>query len=219
MDRTARPWTILGLAIALFGIPAASLIFRLAGFSRGDSGAIVVRELGVLTMVGLLLWIIVKREQLPLSSIGLSRLPIGRGILWTLGLMVAFAAVLFLCLGAILPVLGLSYGSQGGPSLSLPVTLLVVIRAGIAEEIFYRGYGIERLQALTGNRALAAAIPLILFAAFHFSQGVAGVIIAFLIGAVATAFYLWKRNLTVLIAAHFLLDFIPNILLPLVASG
>ena len=95
------------------------------------------------------------------------------------------------------------------------VSLLLYARAGIAEEVFYRGYAIERIEALTGSRAMAAAVPLLIFAGSHFSQGVAGLLITFTIGAIATAIYLWKRNLVILIAAHFMVDFIPNVLLPL----
>lgn len=215
---SSQRWTYAGLAIALFGIPAANLVFKLAGYTRADDNAIVVRELAILALVGFLLWIIRTGERLPLSSIGIRRQPIGPAILWTVIAMIAFAAALFLCLGLLLPALGMTYGSQGGPAVSLAVTTLVVMRAGIAEEIFYRGFAIERIEALTGSRALAALVPLVMFAGFHFSQGMAGVIIAFFVGAAATAIYLWKRNLVILIAAHFTLDFVPNVLIPLVAG-
>jgi uncharacterized protein len=217
--RAGRSWTYVGLGIALFGIPAATVVFKLAGFTRSDTAVIVVRELAILALVALLLWIVRVGERMPLASIGLKRQPVFSAVLWTLAVMVAFAAVLFGCLGVVLPALGLSYGSGGGPAAAVPVTLVVVTRAGLAEEVFYRGYAIERIEALTGNRWVAALIPLILFASFHYSQGVAGVIIALMIGAVATAVYLWKRNLTILIAAHFLLDFIPNVLLPLLSGS
>ena len=213
-----RSWTYAGLGIALFGIPAVNLIFKAGGFTRSADNAIIVRELAILALVALLLWIVRGRERLPLSSIGLRRQPIGHAILWTFVAMVAFAAALFFCLGLLLPSLGLTYGSQGAPAVSLLVTTLVVMRAGIAEEIFYRGFAIERIEALTGSRALAAIVPLILFGAFHFSQGIAGVLISFFVGAAATAIYLWKRNLTILIAAHFTLDFVPNVLIPLIAG-
>lgn len=215
----SRAWTYAGLAIALLGIPAANLIFKVAGFTRNDDGAIIARELAILALVGVLIWIIRKGERLPLSSIGIKRQLIGSAILWTLVTMVAFAAALFLCLGLLLPALGLSYGSQGAPAVSLIVTTLVVLRAGIAEEVFYRGFAIERIEALTKSRAVAAIFPLIMFAGFHFSQGVAGVLIAFFVGAAATAIYLWKRNLLILIAAHFTLDFIPNVLIPLISGS
>lgn len=210
-----RAWTYAGLAIALFGIPAVNLIFKLADFTRNDDGAIVIRELAILALVAVLLWIVRGGERLPLSSIGLRRQPFGPAILWTLVTMIAFAAALFFCIGLLLPALGLTYGSQGAPAVSLAVTTLVVMRAGIAEEVFYRGFAIERIEALTGSRAIAAVVPLIMFAGFHFSQGIAGVLIAFFVGAAATAIYLWKRNLVILIAAHFTLDFVPNVLIPL----
>jgi membrane protease YdiL (CAAX protease family) len=218
-SRAARPWTWVGLAVSLAGIPFVIAIYKLLGFTRSGSGAVVVRELCILALVGLVLWIVRAKERLPLSSIGLKRTPIGATLLWTLAVLIAFAATLFACLGLVLPALGLAYGSSGGLAPALPVTLLVVIRAGLAEEVFYRGFAIERIQTLTGSKALAAGVPLVMFAAFHFSQGIAGVIVAFCIGAVATGFYMFKRNLGVLIAAHFLIDFIPNVLIPLLSKN
>jgi membrane protease YdiL (CAAX protease family) len=97
-------------------------------------------------------------------------------------------------------------------------TTLTVARAGLAEEVFYRGYAIERLEALLPNRWLAALIPLLCFTAFHYRQGLAGVFVALVLGAILTALYLWKRNLIANIIAHFLVDFIPNVLLPLLAG-
>jgi CAAX protease family protein len=215
----SRAWTYAGLVIALFGIPAANLAFKLAGYTKADSEAVVVRELIVLALVALLIWIVRAGERLPLSSIGLKRQPVIPAILWSLAVLAAFLAAVAACLLLILPALGLTYGQGGGPAASLAVTLLVVIRAGLAEEVFYRGYAIERIESLTGSTAIAAIVPLVMFAGFHFSQGVAGIIIASTVGAVATAIYLWKRNLVILIAAHFLTDFIPNVLLPLIGKG
>jgi membrane protease YdiL (CAAX protease family) len=39
-----------------------------------------------------------------------------------------------------------------------------VIRSGIVEELFFRGYAIERLKAIGCGRVLSAAIPLAIFA-------------------------------------------------------
>lgn len=214
---SSRSWTHVGLVIALFGIPLVITAFKLAGLTRADSAAMVVRELLILTLVALLLWIVGSKERLPLSSIGLKRQPVVRSLLWSLAVLLAFAAALIASL-ALLPLLGLTYGQSKGPVAAMGVTLLTIIRAGIAEEVFYRGYAIERIEALTGNRAVAALVPLTAFAAFHYSQGIAGILITLALGAVATAIYLWKRNLVILIIAHFALDFIPNILLPLLAG-
>lgn len=209
-----RRWTYVGLAIALFGAPAVVVLFKLAGFGRADFEATVVRELIILALVAILFWIIRTREKLPLSSIGLRRQKIVPTLLWSLAAMLLFVLGIAACLLAF-PLIGLSYGSSPGPALPLGVSLLLYARAGIAEEVFYRGYAIERIEALTGSRAIAAAVPLLIFAGSHFSQGIAGILITFVIGAIATAIYFWKRNLLILIIAHFMVDFIPNVLLPL----
>jgi membrane protease YdiL (CAAX protease family) len=210
-----RSWTYAGLAIALFAAPAIVILFKLAGFTRADFGATVVRELIILALVAILFWIIRDREKLPLSSIGLRPQKIVPAVLWSLAVMLLFVVGIAACL-LVLPLLGLSYGSSSGPAVPIGVSLLLYARAGIAEEVFYRGYAIERIEALTGSRAIAAALPLLIFAGSHFSQGPAGILMTFVIGAIATAIYLWKRNLLILIIAHFMVDFIPNVLLPLI---
>jgi membrane protease YdiL (CAAX protease family) len=210
-----RSWTYAGLVIALFGAPAVVVLFKLAGFTRADFGATVVRELIILALVAILFWIIRSREKLPLSSIGLRRQKVVPALLWSLAAMLMFGVGIAACL-ILFPLVGLSYGSSSGPAVPLGVSLLLYARAGIAEEVFYRGYAIERIEALTGNRAIAAAVPLLIFAGSHFSQGPAGILITFVIGAIATAIYLWRRNLVILIIAHFMVDFIPNVLLPLI---
>jgi len=50
-----------------------------------------------------------------------------------------------------------------------PVWLLTItcLRAGVGEELFYRGYAIERLQALGLSCFWAAAIPVLIFAAIN----------------------------------------------------
>lgn len=215
MPPAARSWTYAGLAIALLGTPAVVILFKLAGFTRADFGATVVRELIILALVAILFWIIRSREKLPLSSIGLRRQKIVPTLLWSLAAMLMFGVGIAACL-IVFPLVGLSYGSSSGPAVPLGVSLLLYARAGIAEEVFYRGYAIERIEALTSNRAIAAGVPLLIFAGGHFSQGIAGILITLVIGAIATAIYLWKRNLVILILAHFMVDFIPNVLLPLI---
>src|SRR4051812_5833197 len=211
----SRPWTYAGLAIALFGAPAVVILFKLAGFGRADFGATVVREVIILILVAILFWIIRAREKLPLSSIGLRRQKIVPALLWSLAVILLFGVGIAACL-LVFPLIGLSYGSSSGPAVPIGVSLLLYARAGIAEEVFYRGYAIERIEALTSNRVIAATLPLLIFAGSHFSQGPAGILMTFVIGAIATAIYLWKRNLLILILAHFMVDFIPNGLLPLI---
>ena len=145
-----RAWTYAGLAIALFGAPLVVMLFKLAGFTRADFGATVVRELIILALVAILFWIIRSREKLPLSSIGLRRQKVVPAVLWSFAVMLLFGVGIAACL-IVFPLVGLSYGSSSGPAVPMGVSLLIYARAGIAEEVFYRGYAIERVEALTGK--------------------------------------------------------------------
>lgn len=217
MTARARTWTWIGLAIALFGLPLIVFVYRLVVSDPGAGGAVAVRELLILALVAFLLWIVRSREGLPLSSIGIGPAGLWRSLAWGWACFVLVVAGLAACLG-LFAVLGVHYGEGGSVSVSLWATALTVARAGVAEEVFYRGYAIERLEALTGKTWIAALISLIFFAAFHYRQGWPGVLIALVVGAILTGFYLWKRNLVANIIAHFTIDFIPNVLLPLIAG-
>lgn len=211
---SSRGWTIIGLAIALLGIPAIVTAHRFLVPDPIATSTIIVRELAILALTAFLLWIVVSKERLPLSSVGIRTDAVGRSLAWGFGL----AVVAFVVLAAVLILyssLGIHYGEGQSISRALPVTLLAVTRAGISEEVLYRGFALERLQTMTGSKWIAAGVTLVLFAAFHFRQGWAGVFIAFVVGALFTAFYLWKRNLIANMFGHFLVDFVPNVLLPL----
>jgi len=209
---SSRGWSTIGLAIALFGIPAVTTAHRILSPDPHATGGIVARDLAILALTAFLLWIVVKGERLPLSSIGIRTDRIGRSLAWGVGFAVICFAAILGCL-ALYSAIGVHYGEGQSISRALPVTTLAVIRAGISEEVLYRGFAIERLQTMTGSKWLAAGISLLLFAAFHFRQGMAGVVIALVAGAVLTGFYLWKRDLISNMFAHFLVDFIPNVLL------
>jgi membrane protease YdiL (CAAX protease family) len=214
---SSRAWTNVGLAIALLGIPAIVTAHRLLSPDPTASSGIVVRELLILSLTAFLIWLVRTRERLPLSSIGIRVNAVGRSLAWGLGLAVIAFLVLLACLAGF-SVLGVHYGEGTAISRALPVTLLTVIRAGISEEVFYRGYALERLQSITGSKWIAAGVTLLLFSAFHYRQGPAGLLLAFVLGGVFTAFYLWKRDLVATMFAHFLVDFVPNVALPLLGG-
>jgi len=88
--------------------------------------------------------------------------------------------------------------------------ILVVLRAGGVEELFYRGYAIERLQFLGLNRWWAGVSPLLIFGIGHATNGWANVVLA--LGAVLTAVYLWRRDLAANMIGHFMVDFISVLL-------
>jgi len=157
-----------------------------------------------------LLFIIRRGERLPLTSIGLGTSCWWKSILWGLVIAVASAAA-----GGVLAALtGYGHGPGSAAFEKLPLWLitLIVLRAGVVEELFYRGYAIERLQALGLKPAWAAGIPLVIFALGHWTGGAANILIALVLGAILSAFYLWRRDLIANMIGHGTVDFIANVL-------
>ena len=198
-----------GLFIALFGI----LIVRAAVYAFYDPfsfRAVAWREsLNLVCAVGLLL-IIRFGERLPLRSVGIGTTTIKSSSAW--GGIIAFVCGL---LAVVITMLTHYNGGQSGAALAkLPLWLvtLIVLRAGVLEELFYRGYAIERLEALGLNRFWAGTIPLLIFGIAHWTGGWANIVIALVLGAVLTLFYIWRRDLVANMIGHFMVDFIGNVL-------
>ena len=112
--------------------------------------------------------------------------------------------------------------SQGGTiqsnSASAPawVWLVIVLTAGVVEEVLFRAYLFERLADLTGSQWLAAIVSLSAFGAIHVSWNMAhvlGVVVPG--GALFVALYAWRRNLLFNILVHVVVD-LP---LVLIAAG
>lgn len=223
-QHAAGPWpsraTTIGLLLALFGGPAFVAVFRIVTGESHSNLQLIVRELCLLLLAVVLLWLIRTREHLPLTSVGLHTDRIGRSLVRGVVLtVVALAATVGLYLS--LKQAGIRLGEGGSEAFhpSLWVVTLVMLRAGVAEELFYRGYAIERLQALSGSRRVAAIVPLVVFAAAHYRQGVGGIIATFVLGAIFTMAYLRWRDLIANMSGHFLGDFVLNVGVPLMGAG
>lgn len=211
--------TLTGLAVALFGVPVLLYVFvLLAPEGPFSSVFVTVRELSVLALTALLILYVLRVEKLGLDSIGLHNRNWGKSLLLALIILLASFAVLALLL-FLFPLVGISFGESGEVSryggVSPWAITLMVLRAGVVEEICYRGYAMERLEKATGNWFVYFLMPLILFGLWHYRQGVGGIIISFSIGAVLAYAYWKKRDLKANIIAHFTADFIPNVLAPL----
>jgi membrane protease YdiL (CAAX protease family) len=202
------PITYVGLFIALFGM---LLVRQLVNHLWPESTltSALLKEAGM-WLVGFALIAIIRREGLPLSSIGFSIARLGRSILW--GLLIA--VICLAAAGGLIAVTHFSGGETGKALHELPLWLitLIVIRAGVVEELCYRGYAIERLHALGLPRALAATIPLIIFGVGHWTGGWGNILIALVLGAILAGFYLRRRDLLANMTGHFLVDFVGNVL-------
>jgi membrane protease YdiL (CAAX protease family) len=213
------PFTFLGILISYFSISGINLLFKQLYGEQLDDGIMLFKELLIFASVGLLLWIILKKEKRSLESIGLHGRKWKASIGWGfVNVVICFAlaiGVLFL-----IQQLGWTYGdSTAFDKLSLATIAVVTLRAGIAEEVFMRGYLIERLTEMTKNVYVACLLSLVPFALFHAWQGYAGILISFVLGGYLTIIYVWRRDLKSNIITHFLVDFIPNVAIPLIAPS
>jgi membrane protease YdiL (CAAX protease family) len=201
--------TWIGLFLALFGMliarQAVSYFYPTLTFT-----AALWKESLMWLCVIALLFLIWRGEHLSLRSVGIGNAPPIKSLLWSFPL----AIVCLLVGGLLVAITHYGHGESAEAFGKLPVWLvsLICVRAGIAEELFFRGYAIERLEAFGLSRFWAAAIPLLIFGVGHWTGGWANIVIALALGAVLSASYLWRRDLVTNIMAHFLVDFIPNVL-------
>ncbi len=164
------PLACLGLVLA-FGLPELGLPKLL--FGDTCIGARIGREIVWLAFGALLLLWVTHVERLPLASIGLKR-PTWGTLGWGLAATVALIATVMLTFAVIAPALGLHQNmKQTAAIVQVPLWLLITtpIVAGVTEEILYRGYAIERIEFLTGNRWIAGVASGAVFLLAHWSWG------------------------------------------------
>ena len=206
-----RPGVItwIGLFIALFGMLIVRQIVN-HYWPAADFASAAIKEAGMWFVAVLLLLIIKLGEGLPLSSIGFTTVRVGKSILWgfLLGIVCLVVA------GGLVAVTHFTGGEAGKAFEKLPTWLLflIVARAGIVEELCYRGYAIERLHAIGLPRGLAAGVPLIIFGVGHWTGGWANIVIALVLGAILALYFVWRRDLLANMIGHWLVDFVGNVL-------
>lgn len=211
----SRTATIVGLIFAL-GWPLA-----LAAFAPNQNLENLRQDVTVVICewlsVAILAAIVVRWERVPFfSTVGLTR-PKLRDVV-----IVAWLAFLAAVICIVLALNHLTVDGHGSiigqvSAVPLPLRVLLVFTAGVCEEILFRGYALERLKAFMGNNIwLAALVGTVLFTLAHIpryglSAGLAGV---FLVGAILSAIYVWRRNLAGCIALHWFIDGISLLIIP-----
>jgi membrane protease YdiL (CAAX protease family) len=201
--------TWAGLAISLFAMVAIRQVFVFFVPEITFASALLKEALMWLNAIALIV-IIRRGEHLPMRSIGLGTARWWKSILW--GFVIAIVSVV--AVGALVYLTGYGNGPGSAAFEKLPLWLItaIVFRAGVVEELFYRGYGIERLQMIGLSRFWSVAIPLVIFSLGHWSGGAANILIAFVAGLILTGFYLWHRDLAANMIGHGLVDFVANVL-------
>jgi membrane protease YdiL (CAAX protease family) len=148
-------------------------------------------------------------ERRPLASIGL-RAPTWKTPLY--GLVAAVVAVggALVLYAYVFPAFGLRANvEQLGSIQKTPLWFqwMLLLRAPVFEEVFYRGFVIERLSEIIHVRWVAAFISLGAFTYAHLSYwGWETLITVAFQGAVLTGLYLWRRDLGANMIAHLLTD-------------
>lgn len=202
-----RAWrtSALGVLLALgfFSLPVGTWVHEDAGLANR-----LVYELIVWAWVAGILLYVVRVERRRLSSIGFRALG---GKDWSIAILagVLILALLALISLVVFPALHWSESSQEASILALPywLNVLIVVRAAVSEEILFRGYPMERLEELSGSRALAGVVTCAVFTLDHISfWGWHHIFIAGSAGAALTVLYLWRRNIWVNTIAHFIVD-------------
>ena len=201
--------TWVGLAISLF----AMLVIRqvVAFLIPGTTFASAILKEALIWLSAATLLVIIRRgERLPMRSIGLGTARWWKSILW--GFIIAIVSAV--AVGALAYLTGYGHGPGSAAFEKLPLWLItaIVFRAGVVEELFYRGYAIERLRLVGLGRFWSVAIPLVIFSFGHWSGGAANILIAFAAGLILTGFYLWRRDLVANMIGHGLVDFVANVL-------
>jgi len=200
--------TWIGLFLSLFAMVVIRHAFVLFVPEITVAAAILKETLIWISAVALLV-IVGRGEHLSFRSIGLGTSRWWVSILWGLVIAVVSAAIV----GALAYLTGYGHGPGSAAFEKLPLWLitLIVFRAGVVEELFYRGYAIERLQMVGFGRFWSVTIPLVIFSLGHWSGGAANILIALAAGAVLTGFYLWRRDLVANMIGHWLVDFVANV--------
>jgi len=110
-------------------------------------------------------------------------------------------------------ILALAYGRippWGKPDLPQLVFYLALnpITAGFVEELIWRGYFIEKLLAMGMTERKAIIYSSVSFAFIHGFTIPDKLVVTFLFGLIAGAYYVRERNLPVLMVSHVVLDVI-----------
>jgi membrane protease YdiL (CAAX protease family) len=206
--KTSRA-TWAGLFVSLFAMVVIRQVFVF--FVPEITFASAVLKEALIWVSAVVLLVIIRRgERLPMRSIGLGTARWWKSILW--GFVIAIVSATAVGILAYLTGYGHGPGSAAFGKLPLWLITLIVFRAGVVEELFYRGYAIERLHMIGLGRFWSITIPLVIFSLGHWSGGAANILIALAAGAILTGFYLWRRDLVANMIGHGSVDFVANVL-------
>ena len=210
-----EPASLVGLTIALlFPIPPYREPFLhllmtgwgLSWISAWELVGLVSKLLVIFTLPLLVFY----WERRPLTSIGVRALTV-KDLLGAIATLLAFVLINRCLIWFVdrMPVLRSELMRGVAMYASLPRWLdwSGLVANGIAEEVGFRGYAIERIEELTGSTLLGASVPLIVNVLVHAPVwGFHGMLAKAPILMLFVVLYLWRRNLPACTLAHVLMD-------------
>ena len=176
----------------------------------GAVGARVITEGAIWLYLAAVLAIAIHWKRRPLRGIGLHRLTLA-----TLGFGLGGAVALFVAgqAGAFIVYTVARQPAHADTQVaammdgSVLYAIFLALRAGVIEEVLFRGLAIEQLTTLTGNRLLASGIAMVVFILVHMLHfDLAQLVPISMVSIILTGLYLWRRDLMANIIAHTLLD-------------
>ena len=172
-----------------------------------------------LLLLLIILWVYFV-EKRTIASIGWKKLTI-KTILGGIGIgLILF--VLFGISNVVIQYLGLELNQEMAELFAdqpLVFLVLIALRAGVVEEVLFRGYSFERILELTKSKFMAGFVPLIIFTIAHLAWGIGHLLFVFIAGGLFTILYAVKRNLGLVIIAHFTVDVIAVVILPMLLGS
>lgn len=202
-------WTGTGLTLALVG---PGLVALFATTIATDPETLGPRAFSLALFLGFLLTVLsiaFKGEKLRWADIGFANVS-WLSVVWAVPVTLFFVFVFGPAAYTVLSALDIgSFDTGRNRLMQLPALYLVpaiVVVAG-GEEWLYRGYAIERIEAITGKAWIAGLISLTLFVLAHLPLWGPGPALTTLVsGGILTILYIWKRDIVMLIVAHVATD-------------
>lgn len=94
----------------------------------------------------------------------------------------------------------------------IAATIMIVVVA-FSEETIFRGYLMLRFKSITNSRAATVILSSVIFSIGHGYEGIGGVIIVGIMGALFSIIYLWRKSLVAPIVMHFMQDIFAIVLI------
>jgi len=195
-----RKWSALVLLLGI-GVPAI-----------GDQIApTALREMFWWAVACAIVVYVIVIERRDLRSLWLNKpsfKSVGIGIAAGIAIVISTAVIVTV----VFPLLGLhpdesTIRELGGKPLW--ILALLALRAGVVEELLYRGLIIARGEEILGSASWPFAVSVAVFTVAHaFHWGLAHLLLVAMAGTILGLVFLWRRDLATNMVAHFVADMV-----------